>query len=145
MKLIFITLLCIIYSNAYAGDFVRNNHLSIVLDIKTGLIWEDDKQNTNNTFTWSSALSYCNSLSLAGYSDWRLPNINELSSIIDYDKFNPAIPSAFEHVTAKGFYWSSTTWSNENFAIGVGFTSGAEVNAKKIKDNFKVRCVRGGN
>jgi len=54
----------------------------MVRDNVTGLIWEvktDD--NKGDKYNWEDAISYCGSLSLGGYSDWRIPTIKELSFI----------------------------------------------------------------
>ena len=51
-----------------------------VTDNRTGLIWQ---QGEPGAMTWNSALTYCEGLSLAGSTDWRLPNIKELESLVD--------------------------------------------------------------
>ena len=56
--------------------------------------------------SWSEALDYCENLTLAGHEDWRLPNIRELLSLVDYGRLNPAIDPVFGALPA--FYWSST-------------------------------------
>ena len=52
-----------------------------ITDTTTGLMWQ---QSTQEDMDWESVISYCESLTLGGYNDWRLPNINELKSLVDY-------------------------------------------------------------
>lgn len=61
--------------------YVVNN--GTVTDAYTGLIWEQNS--SEKALTWEEALAYCENLSLAGNTDWRLPNINELNSLVDYN------------------------------------------------------------
>ena len=56
-------------------------------DPGTGLTWLAKPE---GPMTWSAALDYCQKLSKAGYSDWRLPHAHELISLIDYTRSNPA-------------------------------------------------------
>jgi hypothetical protein len=57
---------------------------------------------------WQDALKYCEGLSFAEHDDWRLPNIRELHSIVDYALWEPAMDSVFQAVLSD--YWSSSSW-----------------------------------
>ena len=113
----------------------------IVTDTETDLVWQKTYVSGK---TWQQALSYCEELTYAGYSDWRLPNKNELSSLINYAKSNPA--SDFPDMPSEDF-WSSTTYVMEYHpydAWYVGFYKGNVEYHTMIYDYY-VRCVRGGN
>jgi hypothetical protein len=85
-----------------------------VTDSLTGLMWAKDA-NESGAMNWQEALDYSNDLSLglescgSSYTDWRLPNIKELQSLIDYGNSSPALPSG--HPFSVGIFgrWSSTT------------------------------------
>jgi len=81
-----------------------------VTDNYTGLMWTKNAQQISGTKTWSAALSSCNGLDYAGYDDWRLPNVRELLSLLDYGATHPAVPSdnPFNNIQV-AWYWSSTT------------------------------------
>ena len=118
----------------------------VVADSTTGLAWQDDYSDNGGDVkrtTWQDALVYCQELSLGGKSDWRLPNKNELFSIVDMSKYRPAISSVFTNVTSDN-YWSSTSYaSDSSYAWIVNFDNGDVVWNSKTYEN-SVRCVRGG-
>lgn len=115
---------------------------SVVKDTKLGLMWQDNHSAKTTEKTWSSAKKYCRNLSLAGYSDWRLPNYNELLTIVDYDRFKPAIMPSFKNVASE-YYWSSSeNVSDAKYAWLVLFGDGYTGNSSKSDEDF-VRCVRG--
>ncbi len=93
------------------GRFIDNGD-GIITDLYSGLTWQ--KSLSASTYTWENALNYCESLTLAGYSDWRLPNIKELQSLSDPALKNPAISSAYFQNLTIGNYWSSTTLTGPN-------------------------------
>lgn len=117
------------YVRAVRGDDYGINELidngdGTITDNATGLMWmqEDSKE----TMDWKHALAYAENASIAGYTDWRLPNIKELQSIVDYDyapgasessQDGPAIDPMFSctPITNEaglddyGYYWSSTS------------------------------------
>ena len=133
----------------YPHRFIREN--GVVGDRKTNLMWQDTYGNYNPTnsityyTTWGAAIDYCEELSLGGYDDWRLPNINELLSIIDYYRNDPAIISDEFNAIKNNYYWSSTTdVKNPKQAWSVNFESSNTKMFDKLNNKWFVRCVRGG-
>ena len=60
--------------------------------------------------TYHGAIALCNTLDFGGYSDWRLPNLRELQSLIDYGRYYPALPLGHPFIGVQSLnYWSSTT------------------------------------
>jgi len=127
------------------ASFSRDSS-GIVADNATGLAWQDDYSDNAGevkSATWQDALVYCQELSLGGKSDWRLPNKNELFSIVDMSKYDSAISSVFTNV-ASNYYWSSTSHGLvSSFAWIVLFNDGNVFRNSKT-DEYSVRCVRGG-
>ncbi len=94
--------------------FVDNGN-GTVTDTCTGLMWqqntadvnEDGQSTFDDSIQWCNAMIYCENLSFAGHDDWRLPNIRELQSIVDYGRVNPSIDPVFDALSST--YWSSTS------------------------------------
>ena len=121
--------------------FVDNNDGTIT-DNSTGLMWE--KLTGAITYTWDQAKAYCDNLSLGGKSDWRLPTRNELQTLVDYGRYNPAINTTFFPDALASDYWSSTTYAyGADKAWHVYFGSGYVYGIEKFF-KFYVRAVRAG-
>ena len=82
-----------------------------VTDNLTGLMWVRAPSTTANT--WTNALTAANGLTLCGFSDWRLPNVTELESLMNLEVTNQAT-----FLNAQGFvgvqainYWSSSSYA----------------------------------
>jgi hypothetical protein len=128
-----------------------DNGNETVTDRKTGLVWQ--KGDDGTTRNWETALSYCEGLTLGGKTDWRLPNIKELSSIVDYTDSNKAaekgtftIDDAFSTLlnSSSVDYWSSTTYlASTSSKWAVGFYVSAWIGGLNT-NGYYVRCVRGG-
>jgi hypothetical protein len=112
-----------------------------VIDQGTALEWQ---KNTSNTpVNWQNALAYCENLSLDSQNDWRLPNIRELKSLVDYNRYYPAIDPGIPCKSST--YWSATSVASDTqkTAWSVFFGNGDDI--WKIKSmSFNVRCVRDG-
>jgi len=115
---------------------------STVTDNVTGLMWQQEDDNTPRT--WDEALLYCDGLALASYSDWRLPAKKELISIVDYGTNTPAIDDAIYFPgTDAARYWSSTTYAADaSYVWSVYFDRGVIGIVLKTYDGYYVRCVR---
>ncbi|MGK5095266.1 DUF1566 domain-containing protein [Deltaproteobacteria bacterium TL4] len=125
-----------------AGQWSLNGD-NTVTDSKTGLMWQQVDDGT--TRTWEQALQYCESLELAGYTDWKLPNIKELQSIVDYSRSNPSIRLLYFPNTKSSSYWSSTVVAYNSDSAGiVVFDKGAVGSGISRGGARYVRCVRHG-
>ncbi|CAN0588928.1 unnamed protein product, partial [Laminaria digitata] len=87
------------------NDFVDNGDETIT-DRATGLMWE--QYDSGVGMDWQEALSYAEGATTGGHQDWRLPNIKELQSIVDYgkspsasdpDQVGPAIDTEFFEIS----------------------------------------------
>ncbi|MBO4441859.1 DUF1566 domain-containing protein, partial [bacterium] len=109
----------------------------VVTDSKTGLMWQKEYATGK---TWQEALSYCENLAYAGYGDWRLPNKNELASLVNVEK--SAKPYSYFPDMPTGTFWSSSTRLNsKSYAWQMLFSTGL-VSAYQKSGSYNVRCVR---
>jgi hypothetical protein len=107
--------------------------LSSIISANANLEWQDDK--ASSVLTFDDAVSYCQDLESGGNSDWRLPNLVELTKLsknTSYKKSDKAY-----------YFWSATV--NKAFKVSAWFVSLSDdyqhfsVKTKKLH----VRCVRG--
>jgi hypothetical protein len=122
--------------------FVDNGN-GTVTDLRTGLMWQKDNSNTG--LGLEGVISYCEGLTFQGHKDWRLPNIRELQSIVDYSAHSPSINTAYFPDTLSTHYWSST-FHTAHISYGwvVNFEDGY-VGSMDIKSPGLARCVRSIN
>ncbi|MBP7281882.1 MAG: DUF1566 domain-containing protein [Leptospiraceae bacterium] len=140
---------CVSGPSAVSLSFTDNNNGTIT-ESTNGLIWQKCPYGQNTTtcsgsvigLNWTNAINYCNNLSLSAKT-WRLPNVNELVSILDHS-MTPAVPSVF--VETQYFLWSSTTkHARINEAFYIHAYNGFITNTSKATDNgsMATRCVSG--
>ena len=145
LRLFILTFSFIFISTSLWAELNRDSS-GVVSDNQTGLAWQDyygENVADIQKSSWQDALIYCKELSLGNNSDWRLPNIKELRTIVDRKKYSPSIRLGFENIVADG-YWSSTTdVSFNSYAWGDNFDKGDDYWEDKTKESY-VRCVRGG-
>jgi hypothetical protein len=138
---------------AWPDSRFSDNGDGTVTDNLTGLIWLQDA-NSFGQRSWADALSDCNSLadgaagltdgSVAG--DWRLPNVNELQSLIDFGNYNPALPTGhpFSNVQSSN-YWSSTTCAPSTASAWGVYMGYGGVSGYTKSNSYYVWPVRGDN
>ncbi len=92
---------------------------------------------------WEAAVAYCQGLSWGEKSDWRLPTVNELSSVINLGAHDPSVHAAFFPETPPAWHWSSSeSATDETRAFYVSFEAGAAGHHDKDIGMY-ARCVRG--
>lgn len=132
MKVIFLIVISISLSFA-----------NVVVDKKTGLMWQDDYDVKNVKRTWKGAKNYCKTLKLDGYSDWFLPTQEQLLTITDKSKYNPSIKKGFSNVYSFIYWSSSPSVFNSECAWSVSFKHGFSFHNLKTSESY-VRCARAG-
>ena len=126
---------------------------STITDNATGLMWKKCSEGLSGapcttgtiaTSTWNGALTQCEADTTASFTDWRLPNVYELYSLVDFGVASaPFINGTYFPATQSSYYWSSTTYpANYTNAMGVYFDCGGAGNGGKT-NSYYVRCVRG--
>jgi hypothetical protein len=124
------------YGKVAASDYTSKNEngQEMIFDSKTNLLWQKTSVSGK---TWKEALAYCEGLEYAGYTDWRLPNKNELATLVDYSKSNPA--SSFPGMPAELFVTSTTMMNTGEIAIDMktGWTK-----MRSEAGGYSVICVR---
>jgi hypothetical protein len=129
-----------------------DNQDGTVTDTRTGLTWMRCASGQVwdgttcageiSTYTWDEAMALHSTY--ADHSDWRLPNIDELGSIVDNKLRNPAIDTSAFPIAPSSYFWSSSLGAHgSSYALLIGFEQGRE--GFDTKDGyFAVRHVRGG-
>lgn len=112
---------------------------STVSDQGTGLQWQRDHFPARD---WLAALDTCESLDLAGHTDWRLPTLKELQTLVDDRRLQPSIDVVAFPDTPSEWFWSSTPIQYPpNEAWATSYTDGyASIHA--FTELQLVRCVR---
>ena len=129
-----------------------DNANGTVTDNLTGLIWLKNA-NAFSTQTWATALTSCNTLAsgAAGLSDgstagqWRLPNVLEIQSLLDFRNASPALPTGHPFTNVQsGSYWSSSTYATATTFAWYASLNFITVNVNAKTNVYYVWPVRGG-
>ncbi|MEE9446792.1 MAG: DUF1566 domain-containing protein, partial [Arenicellales bacterium] len=117
-------------------------------DKTTGLMWQ--RTGSVSRMDWDTAHQYCADLVITyttffgsdNLTDWRLPSVVELQTIVDLGESNPAINEATFPDAKSVNYWSSSSYANDGLrAWYVGFKYGSVSTVDKT-NSWHVRCVR---
>lgn len=116
----------------------------LIFDTKNSLYWQPiEHKDRRNRYNHVDAANRCASLELGGMT-WRLPTLKELFSIVEYNRFNPALDKKIFKYTYPRYYWSADArgdFSNEAYVVGMKI--GSVALSSKVNESF-VRCVSEG-
>jgi hypothetical protein len=135
-----------------APRFIDNGN-GTVTDNLTGLIWMKDAGSIGAKY-WVDAVQSCSTLAHGAHGltdgsyagDWRLPNVRELYSLVDFGHYNYALPDGYLFMNVMNNYWSSTTYAGNPYnAFYLNAMNGLMASANKTGANVYVLCVRGGS
>ncbi len=125
-----------------------------VLDRETGLVWERSPVSLLGT-DWFTAVSACERLIVANRLGWRLPSVQELTSLVDPTQGNPALPpgNPFGNIVGPfvSVYWTAATVETDpNSGKVVDFSTGSITQMGKVpiplpRSGARFWCVRGGS
>ena len=139
-------------SSTPTADFTVNAN-GTVTQTTTGLMWKQCNEGLSGAncatgtvtyLTWSDALLAARNSTFAGYTDWRLPNKQELESLVDDSCFAAINDTVFPNTVAD-WTWTSTTLAAGPASAWIVFFGHGDSNASnKAGDDVAVRLVRGG-
>jgi hypothetical protein len=151
---------CATVANCPRFVVLANWNSEAVLDRETGLVWERAPRGPGNPFAgrgvWVDAMNYCRGIVVGHRQGWRLPTVEELSTLLDvtggtFDQtFNlpPGHPFMNVQPPPHPYYWSSTTSAQfQTAAYAVAFIpgdTGGVLGIFKTEANW-MWCVRGGS
>ena len=147
--------------DASSWSCVRDNHTGLVWEVKDTVL--NSIHNQNNTYRWGGKTSRLIATygtqyydwdtlidgsnlgaGLCGFSDWWVPSVEELRSIVNYNESSPSIDTGYFPNTIASLYWSASPRSRMSLqAWAMDFNSGFDRRLDRT-DEYPVRLVRGG-
>jgi len=129
-------------------NYLEDKSKHIILDTSTNLLWQNEVFTEDETWIYRhefgygkllnriKAIGYCENLYLGGYTNWKLPTLNEFYSLVDFTNKNASLSTKFEN--NNGIYWVHDRGSSDGFTIhGIyGKTSSTPMSSLN-----GVRCV----
>jgi len=131
-----------IFISFLEANLQRKANIEVVLDKKNNLMWVDDTSVIKLKKTHEDATAYCEELIFAGYSNWRIPEIEEFTTIVDKNNYSNYIKRTFKYNVPDGYWARKAHWRTLWFyADYMHFISGTPYYDSRHKTKY-VRCVR---
>jgi len=137
----FLAIVLVLFTFLDANIF-RKANIEVVLDTKSNLMWVDDTSVIKIKKTHEDATAYCEELIFAGYSNWRIPEIEEFETIVNKSNYKNYIKKPFKYNVPDGYWARKAHWRTLWFyADYMHFISGTPYYDSRHKTKY-VRCVR---
>ena len=155
-------------ASAASWVMVRDNVTGLVWEVKKdkdGTVDYNNPHDADNTYTWydpnpatnggnagtpgegtdtDDFIDALNNAGFGGHADWRMPNREELRSICDYGRVNPAIKTDYFPNTVSSYYWSSTTYAFDTSGAWLVYFNDGHDGWVNKGNYYYVRAVCGG-
>lgn len=133
MKLLLLTLPLLFVASLSAKE--------LIYDETTKLLWQDNDDSKSKKVNFEEAEEFCKNVKIGSYEDFRLPTLSELHSLVDYNKYKPAIMDGFKGVSNE-VYLTQTLFTNDSGSVwAINFKNGkTDIIAKNY--TRRVRCVK---
>ncbi|NEX16738.1 MAG: hypothetical protein C1943_08940 [Halochromatium sp.] len=131
----------------------QDNGNGTVTDLATGLIWKQCAEGLSGAgcatgsaqgFAWQAALQHAEAEVFAGSDLWRLPNKNELASLVEQRCYNPAINERYFPNTPSSWFWSSSPLASGSYYAWIIYFNDGYGYGHNKSGSDAVRLVRGG-
>ena len=136
--ILILSIITLLYSsNLSRGAFT-------IVDAKHHLLWQDNKDTISLALTHKDAINYCKKLSLEGYSNWRLPTVDEYKYIFDLTREDEILLDKKFRFVIKDDYWTSDRTWYRNFGKYAYFIKIKSAHSYYQNRSYKkyVRCVK---
>ena len=133
-------------NKAQLSEETAENGDVVIKDSSTGLMWQGSPD-TDTNLDWKELFSHCEDLDYAGFTDWRVPDINELASLLNYDKESspfsdfPGINGQICSSTALKYKDPNDYYADKYTLLGLVWFDNGEVNAS-VSTMCETVCVR---
>jgi len=137
------TVLCLFLITLSAAKLTKNG--DSVIDDTNRMMWQDSKDNVKILLIQDDAIEYCEKLTLHGFTNWRLPSIEEYKTIIDKSRQRTElmIDKTFKYALRDDYWSRDRTWTRNfgHYGYYVFFKSGSVYYQNRTYPKY-VRCVR---
>jgi hypothetical protein len=129
------------YQKGLDRNFSRDNTLEVITDNVRKIQWQDN--NVTVVKNYVDAIEYCNDLIFANFSDWSLPSIQQLISVVNISGGSSKLETVFVNYTTSMYYWSNTSRANSaTDAWALIYSTNALHSSMSQETNNSVKCLR---
>ena len=113
---------------------------NVVTDSRTGLMWQ--RNVPEDRFKLKDAKQYAAELRIGGYSNWRVPTLQELVALVDRTKHEPYIDTEAFPNTPLDWFWTVSPYDSSNYYVWVVYFGNGDSSSLGVNYPSRVRCVR---
>lgn len=117
------------------------NKIQNVVFVNNNLMWQDEAVNQEKKLNQLEFKFYCKNLELAQRRDWRTPTYDELLTLVNYERIDPAVNEQIKNIKPSKYWTSSKSIHETNKNWFIDFAYGT-TNISSDLERYNIRCVR---